>query len=626
MTDDLERMKAALGATTPAPDPSRKASDLALARKNFAARQGSDDQLRQTSDRPKTGFFRGWKTMIVELKPRGLLTATSALVAIGLVVTLPDWQGLAPPSPARFPEAAMSTGMSADTLAPDAAVTEQIAPQSRNLAPAMGLQTLSEAAPVTLPAPLPETGWVLESDSEAFANAPTNPARVTADDPVSTFSVDVDTASYAVVRSSLRRGQLPPRDAVRIEEMVNYFTYDYPEPPVGGTPFQPTVSVMPTPWNADTQLVRIALQGERPADQSRPPLNLVFLVDTSGSMQSPEKLPLLKQALALMLPQLTDADEVAIVTYAGSAGEVLAPTSASDTAAIRAALERLEAGGGTAGEAGLREAYALAEAMTEEGEVSRVLLATDGDFNVGLSDPEALKDYISTKRDSGVYLSVLGFGRGNLDDATMQALAQNGNGQAGYIDTLGEAQKVLVDQLSGALYPIADDVKVQVEFNPAQVAEYRLIGYETRALRREDFNNDRVDAGDIGAGHQVTALYEITPVGSPARLTAPLRYAEQSLATSGDELGFVSLRYKRPGDDTSTRMEQPIDPSMEADDEARFAAAIAGFGQLLQGGTYLAGWGYDEAIALANQTRGDDPFGYRTEAVQLMRLAQSLSE
>jgi len=253
-----------------------------------------------------------------------------------------------------------------------------------------------------------------------------------------------------------------------------------------------------------------------------------------------------------------------------------------------------------------------------------VILATDGDFNVGLSDPEALEDYIAGKRDSGTYLSVMGFGRGNLDDATMQALAQNGNGQAAYIDTLAEAQKVLVDQFTGALFPIANDVKIQVEFNPAQIAEYRLIGYETRVLNREDFNNDRVDAGDIGAGHSVTALYEITPVGSPARLSDPLRYQVAEDVGQSDELGFFKLRYKAPGESTSQLIQTPIREGGEASADMRFATAIAGFGQLLEGGTYLGDWAYDDAIALANASRGDDPYGYRAEAVRLMRLAQSL--
>ena len=422
------------------------------------------------------------------------------------------------------------------------------------------------------------------------------------------------------------RGQLPPQNSVRIEEMINYFPYDYPAPDAGEAPFRPTVTTFGTPWNADTQLVHIALQGQMPAIETRPPLNLVFLIDTSGSMNDPSKLPLLKQSLMLMLDQLRPEDEVAIVAYAGSAGQVLAPTPASEKGMIVASLMRLGAGGSTNGQGGLEQAYAVADSMAADGEVSRVLLATDGDFNVGISSPDALKDFIAEKRETGTYLSVLGFGRGNLDDATMQALAQNGNGTAAYIDTLSEAQKVLVDQLSGALFTIAGDVKVQVEFNPALIAEYRLVGYETRALNREDFNNDAVDAGELGAGHSVTAIYEVTPVGSPAQLSDPLRYGEATVAATSDELGFLKLRYKAPGDSVSQLIETPIVGAQVPGSEAQFAAAIAGFGQLLGGNTALGDWGYGDAIALANANRGEDAFGYRTEAVQLMRLAESLSQ
>ena len=462
--------------------------------------------------------------------------------------------------------------------------------------------------------------------TEAFPSEAPNSLKVTAEEPVSTFSIDVDTAAYGVVRSSLTAGQLPPPQAVRVEEMVNYFPYDYPAPASGEGPFRPTVSTMQTPWNTDTQLVHIALQGEMPALDARPPLNLVFLIDTSGSMDQPNKLPLLKQSFRLMLGQLRPEDQVAIVAYAGSAGEVLAPTAASDRETILNAIDTLRPGGGTNGQGGLQQAYALAEAMQEDGEIGRIILATDGDFNIGISAPDALKQYIAEKRDTGVYLSVLGFGRGNLDDAAMQALAQNGNGTAAYIDTLSEAQKVLVDQLTGALFTIAGDVKVQVEFNPAQIAEYRLIGYETRALRREDFNNDKIDAGELGAGHTVTALYEVTPVGSPARQTDPLRYAATEADSTSGELGFVKLRYKAPGEDVSQLITAPIDAENAPSADAYFAAAVAGFGQLLRDDSYLGDWGYADAIALANDHRGEDPFGYRTEAVQLMRLAQSLSQ
>ncbi|MFN3210394.1 MAG: von Willebrand factor type A domain-containing protein [Roseovarius sp.] len=672
MSDDLDDLKAMMRAATPKPDADRKAADLALARKNFADLQGARDGARQTSDRPKAGLVRGVADMLMRMNTRGALTATTALVALGMVVVVPDWQDapalrgaqpvvteadgdmadavrrkapapeaaeemvldVAPTEPAPEAEAPRPVPMPSPQMArPESGVANQ-----RQMAPqAMQSQALSDAegyagsaANTTtvgrIAQPDADDAVVLpESDTEAFPEAAPNALKITGEEPVSTFSIDVDTASYGVVRSSLRAGYLPPREAVRIEEMVNYFPYDYAAPE-GEAPFQPTVSVTDTPWNPDTKLVHIAIQGEVPPVADRPPLNLVFLIDTSGSMQAANKLPLLKQSLALMLPQLTGRDSVAIVTYAGSAGQALAPTPATERETILGALDRLEAGGSTAGQAGLQQAYALAGEMGAEGEVSRVILATDGDFNVGLSDPEALKDYIARERESGTYLSVMGFGRGNLDDATMQALAQNGNGQAAYIDTLSEAQKVMVDQVSGALYPIADDVKIQVEFNPAAVVEYRLIGYETRALRREDFNNDRVDAGDIGAGHQVTALYEITPVGSPAQMSDPLRYgAAEAVREDAGELGYFKLRYKAPGEGESRLIEQAIVEGREAGPEARFAAAIAGFGQLLRGENYLGDWGYTDAIALANGAKGEDPFGYRAEAVQLMRLAESLS-
>lgn len=671
MSDDLDDLKAMMQAATPKPDAEKKAADIALARKNFADLQEARDGARQTSDRPKAGLFRGVTDMLMRMSTRGTLTATTALVALGMVVVVPDWQnapalrgtqpvvteaddGLADAGLRReapVPNAAEELTLDVAPAEPaPAAEAPRPAPEPQMAKPELGAETRRQAAPSVAQsiAPRELEGYaggaantttvgriaqpdadaataLPESDTEAFPEVEPNALKITAEEPVSTFSIDVDTASYGVVRSSLRAGTLPPKEAVRIEEMVNYFPYDYAAPE-GDAPFAPTVSVTDTPWNPDTQLVHIAIQGEMPPVEDRPPLNLVFLIDTSGSMQAANKLPLLKQSLALMLPQLTERDSVAIVTYAGSVGQALAPTAATERETILGALDRLEAGGSTAGQAGLQQAYALAGEMRGEGDVSRVILATDGDFNVGTSDPEALKEYIAQERESGTYLSVMGFGRGNLDDATMQALAQNGNGQAAYIDTLSEAQKVMVDQVSGALYPIADDVKIQVEFNPAEVVEYRLIGYETRALRREDFNNDRVDAGDIGAGHQVTALYEITPVGSPAQMSDPLRYGEaEAVRAEADELGYFKLRYKAPGEDESRLIEQPIVESGEAGTEARFAAAIAGFGQLLRDETYLGDWGYAEAIALANAAKGEDPFGYRAEAVQLMRLAESLS-
>ncbi len=494
-----------------------------------------------------------------------------------------------------------------------------------------GIVADSESDSVLSYLPAPEREAVSDSviaqteNSEAYANAPANPVKVTAEEPVSTFSIDVDTASYAVIRSTLNFGSLPAPDQVRIEEMINYFPYAYAAPDASKAAFKSTISVMPTPWNPGTRLVTIGLQGAMPAITDRPPLNLVFLIDTSGSMEDANKLGLLKQSLSMMLAELRPEDQIAIVTYAGSAGQVLPPTKAADKTAILAALDNLAAGGSTAGAEGLELAYQVAEGMAKDGTVSRILLATDGDFNVGVSDPDGLEAYVAKKRDTGTYLSILGFGRGDLDDAIMQSLAQNGNGTAAYIDTLSEARKVLVDQLTGALFPIADDVKIQIEWNPAQVAEYRLIGYETRALRREDFNNDTVDAGEIGAGTQVTAIYEVTAPGSDALLNDPLRYGSTTPADGPTELGILKVRSKAPGADTSDLTETPITGAEPATDDARFAAAIAGFGQILQNSVYLNNWGWDEAIALALSARGEDTYGYRIEAVNLMRLAQSLS-
>lgn len=662
MTDDLDPLKAALRAV-PAADPAAKAAAIALAMKNFDTLQGSPTTVRPNQDRHnQAGFLNGVRNMLTSLTSRGFLAATTSAAALclGLIVVLPalnqpdlsDTTTIIPESdpvarekeaPQPQPEARAQGG----NVAPDAdGIVMQDAPREALQSAAPTAATLSNdaqmrAATPASPPPLSESYTAdaaqavtdlefmtpPEPSTEAFSDAPQNPVKVTAEDPVSTFSIDVDTASYAVIRSSLNAGQMPPAEAVRIEEMVNYFPYAYAAPETDEVPFHSTVTVMPTPWNPGTRLVHIGLQGRLPALLDRPPLNLVFLIDTSGSMDEPNKLPLLKQSLRLILAELRPEDEVALVAYAGSAGTVLEPTKAGDRAKILAALDKLAAGGSTAGAEGLALAYQVAETMGGDGQVSRVLLATDGDFNVGIDDPDGLEAYIAKKRDTGIYLSVLGFGRGNLDDATMQALAQNGNGTAAYIDTLNEARKVLVDQLTGALFPIADDVKIQIEWNPAAVAEYRLIGYETRALNREDFNNDKVDAGEIGAGHQVTAIYEVAAPGSEALRNDPLRYGSGA-APEGDtaELGFLRLRYKAPGSDTSDLIETPITLANAASDDARFAAAIAGFGQLLTGSEYLGDWGWDDAIALGLGARGDDPFGYRIEAVNLMRVAKGLSE
>ena len=472
-----------------------------------------------------------------------------------------------------------------------------------------------------------------EQGRDRFTDFDSNPVKVVVEEPVSTFSIDVDTASYGFVRASLNGGVLPQKDAVRVEELVNYFPYDYPGPESRETPFRASVSLLPAPWNSAARLMHIGIKGYALDTGTAPRANLVFLVDVSGSMHEPNKLPLVVSSLKLLLGTLAPEDTVAIVVYAGSAGTVLPPTPVAERGRILAALEQLDAGGSTAGGEGIRQAYLLAERHFVEGGVNRVILATDGDFNVGITDSDELEGFIARKRESGVFLSVLGFGRGNYNDALMQRLAQHGNGNAAYIDSLNEARKALVDEATSMLFPIAKDVKIQVEFNPAAVSEYRLIGYETRMLAREDFRNDRVDAGEIGSGHTVTAIYEVVPVGSGGERIAPLRYrrgeAEETGTEFGDELAFLKIRYKRPDADTSTLITRAVTTadafeSVEAAPrEARFAAAVAGFGQILRGGRYTGDYGYDDVIALARGARGDDPFGYRAEFINLVRLAQS---
>ena len=470
-------------------------------------------------------------------------------------------------------------------------------------------------------------------ERDRFSRFEANPVKVTAEEPVSTFSIDVDTASYSFVRASLQNGVLPQQDAVRTEELVNYFPYDYAPPESRETPFAAHVTLMPAPWNESNRLLHVGIKGYVADRSTAPRANLVFLVDTSGSMDQPDKLPLLISSLKLLVSTLAPDDTVAIVTYAGSAGTALAPTRAAERGKIVASLERLGASGSTAGAEGIRQAYLLAEQHFVEDGVNRVILATDGDFSVGITDSDELESYIARKRDSGVFLSVLGFGMGNYNDELMQRLAQNGNGNAAYIDSLSEARKVLVEEATSTLFPIAKDVKVQVEFNPAAVSEYRLIGYETRMLRREDFRNDKVDAGEIGVGHTVTAIYEVTPVGSGAERMAPLRYQAPQEAAPGtafeDEIANLKIRYKLPDGDTSIEMGRAVtradafESVDAASQDAQFAAAVAAFGQLLRGGQYTGDFGYDDVIALAQSARGEDPFGYRTEFVSLVRLAQS---
>jgi Ca-activated chloride channel homolog len=475
-------------------------------------------------------------------------------------------------------------------------------------------------------------------DRENYLHYQENGINRVIETPVSTFSIDVDTASYANVRRMLvQEGRMPPADAIRLEEMINYFGYSYPVPESTDQPFSVSTEMAPAPWSDGHHLLQVGLKGFEPALAERPSSNLVFLVDVSGSMRAPNKLGLLKKSLRLLVNKMDERDSIALVVYAGAAGTVLEATPGNQKAKIMNAINALEAGGSTHGSAGIEMAYALAAQNKVEGGINRVIIASDGDMNVGTVDIEALKDLVERKRETGVALTTLGFGSGNYNYALMEQLADVGNGNAAYIDSLKEAQKVLVNEMQSTLLTIASDVKIQVEFNPDVVSEYRLIGYENRLLNREDFTNDKVDAGDIGAGHTVTALYEIALKGSEAERVPALRYpgnkAAAALASgeSSEEIAFVKLRYKQPGSTTSIEYSQAVqrdrvaESIVESSTDLRFAASVAGFGQLMKGGAYTASWGYPDALALAKNSRGQDPHGYRSEFIHLIELAQSLS-
>ncbi|WP_348749890.1 vWA domain-containing protein [Pseudomonas rhodesiae] len=487
--------------------------------------------------------------------------------------------------------------------------------------------------PMPMPAPMPARLAMQESKvmdyrsepREHYANLADNPVRRVAETPVSTFSADVDTGSYANVRRFLNQGSLPPEGAVRLEEMVNYFPYHYALP-IDGSPFGVTTEVAATPWNPHTQLLRIGIKASDRAVAQLAPANLVFLVDVSGSMDRREGLPLVQSTLKLLVDQLREQDRVSLVVYAGDSRVVLKPTSGRDKAAIRNAIDQLTAGGATAGASGIELAYQMAREGFIDNGINRILLATDGDFNVGVSDFDSLKQMAAQQRKSGVSLTTLGFGVDNYNEHLMEQLADAGDGNYAYIDTLREARKVLVDQLSSTLAVVARDVKLQVEFNPARVSEYRLLGYENRALKREDFNNDKVDAGEIGAGHTVTALYEIVPKGQKGWLE-PLRYAGAPVAErQSEELAMLRVRYKPAAGGDSRLIERPITgQTTQASDDLRFAAAVAAFAQQLKGdGRYTGSMTLKDTAALARSARGDDPFGLRNEFVQLVELAQSL--
>ena len=508
-----------------------------------------------------------------------------------------------------------------------------------NAAPAPDLSTLSGASGTydrvaVSPAP-PMLAYPAQPEAGAgdtYAQVQENAFRPVAKEPLSTFSLDVDNASYTNVRRFLNEGQLPPRDAVRVEEMLNYFHYQLPAPPAASPdPVRISAELSECPWAPGHQLARIGIQAKKIETASLPPANLVFLVDVSGSMMGEDRLPLVQAGLKLLVKQLRPQDHVALVAYAGAAGLVLPPTAGSQQSTILEAIDRLEAGGSTAGGAGLRLAYSVAGQYFKKEGNNRVILATDGDFNVGESSDAAMEQLIVQQRETGVFLTVLGCGRGNLRDSRMELLADKGNGNYAYLDNLDEARRTLVAQFGGTLFTVAKDVKLQIEFNPARVADYRLIGYENRLLANEDFNNDRKDAGELGAGHTVTALYELVPVGSEKPLIDPLKYQlpQAKAGSTAAEVLTVKLRYKEPQGSKSKLLAQPLAgaavPIAQASADQQFAAAVAEFGLLLRQSEQRGTATYTTALQLAQAGRGPDADGYRAELVRLVQLAEGLT-
>lgn len=578
-----------------------------------------------------TGFALGVAAMIAACsqtasKPVQTALPESTDAAVGTVTPKIEEQEARDERDDKAPEPVM-----ADAAASGAAVAQQSHEHKRESLAA----PKSTNRPQALYAPAAPPPFMHQPEHrDNYAALDANPVHRSAERPVSTFSVDVDTGSYANVRRYLTAGQLPPQDAVRVEEMINNFDYAYTAPRDRGQPFAVQTEIAPTPWNAKTYLLHVGIQGWVP--ETKPVgSNLVFLCDVSGSMQDPDKLPLVKTALKMLVEELGANDRISLVVYAGASGVVLEPTPGNDKRKIIAALERLEAGGSTNGGEGIQLAYAMAKRGWIEGGVNRVLLATDGDFNVGVTRFESLLDLVKQQRSSGIALTTLGFGEGNYNDHLMEQLADVGDGNHAYIDSAGEAHKVLVRQREATLMTIARDVKVQIEFNPAAVSEYRLIGYENRMLQREDFANDAVDAGDIGAGHTVTALYEIALTGSGGEKVQPLRYSQTvKLGDASDELAHLRLRYKRPEDGAKAQsrlIERPLLRSQIQSDVAsasaalKLSAAVAAFGQLLSGGVHMQGFDYTAVERLARDA-GDDRHGDRAGFRQLVKLAGTLSQ
>lgn len=472
------------------------------------------------------------------------------------------------------------------------------------------------------------------SNREAYDRIEENPFLRVSNNPLSTFSIDVDAASYSNVRRFINEGKLPPKDAVRIEELINYFPYEYPQPE-GDRPFSVSTEISQAPWNPDHRLVHIGLQGKKISTENLPPSNLVFLLDVSGSMEEPNKLPLLKSAFRLLVNELRPNDKVSVVVYAGAAGVVLPPTPGNQKDKIFDAIEKLQAGGSTAGGEGIQLAYKLAKDNFIKSGNNRIILATDGDFNVGLSSDSELVRLIEQKREEGVFLTVLGVGMGNLQDSKMEKLANKGNGNYAYLDNMLEAKKVLVKEIGGTLLTIAKDVKIQVEFNPTKVQAYRLIGYENRMLRNEDFKDDKKDAGELGAGHSVTALYEIIPVGVKSDVKVSdvdsLKYQKtvQNAASGSNELMQVKLRYKAPNQNTSQLLTSPVvDRGLKLEDAStnfKFSAAVSEFGMVLRDSQYKGKANFDDILKLANQSQGDDLDGYRAEFIRLVTRSKSVA-
>ncbi|MCV9388199.1 vWA domain-containing protein [Reichenbachiella ulvae] len=523
-------------------------------------------------------------------------------------------------------------------LEPDMAQLEEVVvvgygAQERSFVTGSIAKVVNRKAKASAPSMMMYDESAIQYNTEEYEAIEENIFHQPKNKPLSTFSIDVDAASYSNMRRFINNGQKPPKDAVRIEEMINYFSYNYKEP-TGDDPFSINTEIAQAPWNEQHQLVHIGLQGKNIPTENLPPSNLVFLLDVSGSMSSPNKLPLLKSGFKLLVQQLRPQDRVAIVVYAGAAGMVLPSTSGKEKDKILEALDKLQAGGSTAGGAGINLAYQIAKENFQPEGNNRIILATDGDFNVGESSNASMERLIEKKREEGVFLTVLGFGMGNYKDSKMETLADKGNGNYAYIDNILEAKKVLVNEFGGTLFTIAKDVKIQVEFNPTKVQAYRLIGYENRALKDEDFNDDKKDAGELGAGHTVTALYEIIPVGVISKFSPvdDLKYQETKItesASASNELMNVKLRYKSPKGSESQLIEQPLmDRSVdlsESSENFRWSASVAAFGMILRDSEFKGDFETKDALAMAKAAKGTDVNGYRSEFIQLVKSYQLMA-